>query len=867
MLRKVLVPIAIVLIVALVGIGGYFLVSKISSKKVTLTVWTLDGTQNGIKAVADEFTKLNPDVGVKIVPMSQDVYEERFLYALAARKAVDGINPPDVLVLPNESYPLHRTKLVEAPVGALDNAIHSFQPQPSPSITPDAEVAKGRANAAVIKQDYGPIATQDLVVDGKVYGVPLNSDSLALFYNKSHISQAPKTWTEVIETAKRLTQKNGDAITRSGVALGDNSVVHALDIISILMLQNNATMVKTAENSAGFNLPTASGTNPGVGALDYFTSFAKSSKESYSWNSSLGNSLTALKSGKTSVAFGYASDISGLGQSNIATAVLPQVDTKAPKTYGRYLAVSVTKQASDPVMAWKLAGLFANPDIAKTYAATTKTIPARIDTSKRMTFDAKLKPFVEQVSITTNWPKKEVAVADGALIEALNLVKGGKTPEIALDVAAKAYTSFLQTDSGIPKEKEFLSLWQSSDDTTDYKPIVADFLREHKEVTRVIISKHDPARLEWELLNAMAARLGPDVVAVPSSTVARLKSTIKALPTGTFKPANVKATDAEVLSRLYVPSVADDNFIDGKIYGMPPAIETLYLAYNPDLFRKLNDEKIKSDDEDYDINRDLFSQGPTTWEDLKTMARVATDRDGNKLINPFISLGTGANVEHAADIYAAFTKQAGGDINNPDKQRSGIQLPISSSDDRVPGQEALDYILSFSDPKQDNFTWNKDQPNSLNALADGLTMMAFIYPRDLAKIQSRNPNITLEFFPLPQIDTVSTAVDFASNFSLVVPNSSTHSESALQFIVTAAASGDQDVAVSPLKTDEVPIVIDRLNAPLVQKFQANTANSYYRGNYPVEINQALTDLLDRKQTLTQTAAKLNQLFPKALFAK
>lgn len=867
MLRKVLVPGAIFLILALIGVGGYFLVSKIISPKITLTVWTLDGTQNGIKAVADQFTKLNPGISVKIVPVGENVYQERFLYALAARKAVDGINPPDLLILPNETYPLHRSKLVEAPVGALDDAIHSFRPQPNSRTTPDSVVAKGRDNAAVINQDYGPIATLDLVADKKVYGVPLNSDSLALFYNKSHISQAPKTWSEVVDAAKRLTQKNGTTLTRSGVALGDSSVVHALDIISILMLQNNVTMVNMAENSAGFNLPSASGVNPGVGALDYFTSFAQTNKESYSWNSSLGSSLAALKSGKASVAFGYASDVSSLGQSSIATTALPQVDAKAPKTYGRYLAISVTKQAADPAVAWKLAGLFANPDIAKTYATATKTIPARLDTSKIITFEGKLKPFVDQIAIATNWPKKEIKVADDTLNEALNLVKGGKTPEVALDVAAKAYTSFLQADSGIPKEKEFLSLWQSSDDTTDYKPIVADFLREHKEVSRVIISKHAPARFEWELLNAMAARIGPDMASVPSSTVARLKSVIKPLPTGTFKPANVKVTDAEVLARLYVPSVADDNFINGKIYGMPTSIETLYLAYNPDLFRELNDAKIKSDDEDYDTNRDLFSQGPTTWDDLKTMARVATDRDGQKLINPFLSLGTGSNVEHAADIYAAFTKQAGGDINNPDKQRSGIQLPISSTDDRIPGQEALNYILSFSDPKEEHFTWNKDQPNSLNALADGLTMMAFIYPRDLAKIQARNPNIRLGFWPLPQIDTVSSAVDFASNFSLVVPNSTSHSESALQFIVIASASGDQDVAVSPLKTDEVPIVIDRLNAPLIQRFQANTASSYYRGNYPTEINQALTDLLDRKLTLTQAAAKLNQLFPKALFAK
>lgn len=867
-MRKLIVPLVILLILGLMGVGGYLLYVNYGSPKNTLTVWTLKGTESGIKAVADEFAKQNSNVNVKIVPVAEKDYEFRFLYALSAQKTVDGIAPPDVLVLPNETLPLHRSKLVAAPDGALDAGIHSYKPKPSPSATPTQEVPKGRSNASIIKQDYGPIATNDLVDGTATYGVPLNSDTLALYYNKSLISQPPQTWNALADATKRLTQKSGSTISRSGVALGDATVAHGLDVLSILMLQNGTTMVRSGEKLAGFNLQTTSGSNPGANALDYYTSFARSNKETYSWASKGSDSMASLKAGKAVMAFGYATDIATLTSASIGVAPLPQVDAKSPKTYGRYLTMGVTKQATNPSLAWKFAALFANPDLNVVYAKATKTLPARIDAAKKMTFDAKLQVFADQIGQATNWPKKEVEIADGALTEAINLVlAGGRSASDALDVAAKAYTTFLQRDSGLSSEKDIMNFWLSSDDSTDYTFLLADFLQDNKDVNRVIRTSVESDRFEWELLNAMAARLGPDIVALPSDRVTRMQHTIKALPVGTFKPAEIKASDSEILRRLFVPAIADDNLIGSRIYGMPMAVETLYLAYNVELFKDLDRQKNDEGDSVYNDNSALFSQGPTTWDDLALMAELGVSRNGATIERPFVALGTGGNVAHAADIYAAFVKQAGGDINNPDKVRSGIQLPISSSDKRVPGQEALDYILSFSDPKNANYSWNASQPNSIEAFADGKVMMAFIYPRDVAKIKARNPNLNIKFFPLPQIDTVSEPVDFASNFSFVVPVASRHSDKALKLIVMAASADQHDNAGGIKLNDNKPPTVERTGGATAQAFQSNTARSYAKGMYPDEVDTALVELLDKKQSIGQAANQLNQLLPKTIFAK
>jgi arabinogalactan oligomer/maltooligosaccharide transport system substrate-binding protein len=61
--------------------------------------------------------------------------------------------------------------------------------------------------------DYLPVAYQSNKLDGKTYGVPEVTDTLALLYNKAHFAKAgitepPKTWDDVQTTAQKLEQAN-----------------------------------------------------------------------------------------------------------------------------------------------------------------------------------------------------------------------------------------------------------------------------------------------------------------------------------------------------------------------------------------------------------------------------------------------------------------------------------------------------------------------------------------------------------------------------------------------------------------------------------------------------------------------------------
>ncbi|SFA78852.1 carbohydrate ABC transporter substrate-binding protein, CUT1 family [Amycolatopsis marina] len=62
--------------------------------------------------------------------------------------------------------------------------------------------------------DYLPVAYESNKLDGKTYGVPEVTDTLALLYNKAHFAKAgitepPGNWDELRTTAQKLEQANG----------------------------------------------------------------------------------------------------------------------------------------------------------------------------------------------------------------------------------------------------------------------------------------------------------------------------------------------------------------------------------------------------------------------------------------------------------------------------------------------------------------------------------------------------------------------------------------------------------------------------------------------------------------------------------
>jgi ABC-type glycerol-3-phosphate transport system substrate-binding protein len=131
----------------------------------------------------------------------------------------------------------------------------------------------------------------DEIPSKKVFGLPLSMDTLVLYYNKDMLNRAkialpPETWQQFVEQVPKLTLVDVDNnIIQSGAAIGtSNNVPRVMDIISLLMMQNGATMILGNQAEFGEADPEQKDYFPGAKALEFYTSFANPDVEWYSWN-------------------------------------------------------------------------------------------------------------------------------------------------------------------------------------------------------------------------------------------------------------------------------------------------------------------------------------------------------------------------------------------------------------------------------------------------------------------------------------------------------------------------------------------------------------------------------------------------------
>jgi multiple sugar transport system substrate-binding protein len=174
------------------ALAGFALAS--ANAQVTVEVihyFNVQGQLDALNEMQKEFEAANPDIKLRFtfVPFGELV--SRTLQMAAVRKppAISAIDNPDVLRV--------------AKAGILKDI--------------SADVAKLKVWEDIYA---GPKAA---VSEGnKVFGMPIGSNSLALYYNKKMLTDAgvaspPKTWAELNETAKKTTKSPVYGIAFSAV--------------------------------------------------------------------------------------------------------------------------------------------------------------------------------------------------------------------------------------------------------------------------------------------------------------------------------------------------------------------------------------------------------------------------------------------------------------------------------------------------------------------------------------------------------------------------------------------------------------------------------------------------------------------------
>jgi multiple sugar transport system substrate-binding protein len=248
-----------------------------SNTKVTLTYWGLWEDSKTMQSLINGFERQNPDITINYSQQDIKQYRERLLTRIA-----DG-NGPDIFRFHNSWYPMYAGILL---------------PLPSDTITP-----------ADFKKTFYPVASNDLIQNGGIYGIPLEIDTLVLYTNSQLFQaaglQPPTNWNDFISDARAITVKDTDGkIKTAGAAMGtSDNITHAPDILSLLFLQNGVNLLKTQDAS-----------DRAVNALTFYTAFATDNNNV--WDNTLDPSILAFSKGNLAMYFGYSWDYFTIKQNN-----------------------------------------------------------------------------------------------------------------------------------------------------------------------------------------------------------------------------------------------------------------------------------------------------------------------------------------------------------------------------------------------------------------------------------------------------------------------------------------------------------------------------------------------------------------------
>lgn len=448
------------ILVVLIVLGGCGCKEKPKEYSMNLEVWGVYEDSGDFQELFSGFQAVNQNIGhITYRKFTPETYRAELIDAMAAGKG------PDIFMVHNTWIPSFENKIAAAPEYII--------------------------NEQLFRQSLVDVAAFDFYKEGRVYGLPLTVDSLALYYNKDLFNAAgivapPKTWQEINDAVERLAKidENGE-ITQQGIALGTaHNINRSVDLLGLLMMQEGS-MMSTPEGRAILDQAvTVEGESklPGENALRYYTQFARTSSPLYTWNKRQHYSIDAFIEGTSAMMINYSWQYETIQSKNeklnFAVAEVPQLSIGKPVNYANYWGFAVAARnetnagavAGDEDVfitnemrideAWQFLRFAGLPpqngmmpiknarsgetlyypvegDPTAMYLEKTGKPAARLDLLEQQFTDIVLAPFATGNLIARSWVQIDATANEAILAEAIDSVNmGASTVSEALELAA-----------------------------------------------------------------------------------------------------------------------------------------------------------------------------------------------------------------------------------------------------------------------------------------------------------------------------------------------------------------------------------------------------------------------------------------------
>lgn len=325
-------------------------------------------------------------------------------------------------------------------------------------------------------------------------------------------------------------------------------------------------------------------------------------------------------------------------------------------------------------------------------------------------------------------------------------------------------------------------IWGTIDQTTMDK-VLTDLSQKDKTLQDATYVYKKPATYQGELINAIAAGTGPDLVLLSQSTIGTLQDKISLMPY------------SAVSQSTFLSSFIDEGqlFLTSQgILALPFTIDPMVMYWNRDTFTSVGE-----------------SQAPQYWNDFITLApKLTTLEAGGTIRKSAAALGTWDNVTHAKAILSALMMQAGDFIT--DRNATGALTTTlgakPNTSNTAPAAEALRFYTDFANPSKTIYSWNRSLPPSYNAFAAGDVAVYFGFASEYRSISERNPNLRFGVAVLPQLQGASAKITSGTIQGLAVSRGAKNPTGALAVAqkltsATAAAAVAQALTLPPVRRD------------------------------------------------------------------
>ena len=374
-----------------------------SGGQVTVEMWDyLSGetANDSINAAIAEFEKANPDIKVK---------RTTFAFADLSKSILQGSvggQVPDVAV-----------------VDVVDN--QNFA---------SLGMLKDLSNDGINKSDFFEGPWSSVVYEGKTYGIPLNSNNLALYYNKQMLKDAgvevPTDWASLKEVAKKTTK--GDV---KGIAISAMKSESATFQVLPFVWQTGGDLKDYATS--------------GATALAYLRGLIDDGSMSEAvTNYTQEDARTQFITGKSAMMINGPWELATLtkdAQFDWDVAPLPKDKRAATSMGGENVVVMNGAKQSDAAV--KLAKYLTSAEGAKIYCDGSGQLSSRPDLKGKLKLseDAKNKVFESQLADAhaRAYGKDYPKISEAIQLSMQEALTGASTPEAAAKKAADTITPLL----------------------------------------------------------------------------------------------------------------------------------------------------------------------------------------------------------------------------------------------------------------------------------------------------------------------------------------------------------------------------------------------------------------------------------------